>query len=578
MVSKTLFLKRQGLNHFSKIRNQAVIACFNLTFFCTLFLLISCGKPSQPTENQKVFSINLSAGLSSLDPAFARDQANQWMVEQLFTGLITLDSALKPIPALATSWEISDSGRIYRFNLRKDVFFHDNPCFSEGKGKKCTAKDIVYSFTRICNQNLASPAFWIFNGKVQGATEFHEGKAESVSGFLVENDSTVVIKLNSPFPPFLLQLGMQYCGIVPKEAIEYYGEKFSEHPVGTGPFTFGFWYPGEILALRRNPKYFETENGRQLPFLEGIKVRFIASPLSAYVEFKRGNIDFISRLDPSFKEEVFDRKGNVLPSFSKEYKVVSYPQLNTEYLGILLDSTKELAMESPLSNSKVRQAFSSAIDRKKMVKYLLGGMGKAANAGMVPPGLPSYDEQKVKGYVYNPIKAAQLLSEAGYPKGINLPELTLYSSPVYQPVMEFIQKEVSSVGFKVKIDNGEGAALRRRIGAGELNLWRASWIADYPDPENYLALFYSKNKAPDGPNTTRFSSKQFDELYEKAMLITDFKERNEVYKQLDQMVMDEMPVIPLYYDRVVRLMRKNVSGLESNALNMLVLKKVKKSE
>ena len=535
-------------------------------FFIFLFIIISCKKEGTDHNRKRVFYYNEASGITSLDPAFARDQANIWAVNQIFNGLVQLDSALIIRPSIAQSWKISADGTEYEFLLRNDVYFHDHPVFEGGTGRKVTAHDFVYSFQRIIDPLLASPGAWVFN-YVDTSMQ---------RGFYAVSDSVFKIRLKSSFPPFLSLLANQYCSVVPREAIEFYNKDFRINPVGTGPFKFVLWKTGVQLILHKNQNYFEVENGEQLPYLDAVSISFISDKQSAFLEFLKGNLDFISGIDASYKDDLLTRKGNLRPKYAEQVKIITQPYLNTEYIGILVDENLELVNNSPLSNVKVRQALSYGFDKDKMIKYLRNNIGTPGNSGFVPKGLPSFDAEKVKGYYYNPALARQLLSEAGYPNGNGLPEITLSTTSSYADISEYIQSQLNDLGIKIKIEVNQAATHREMVAKSKLNLFRGSWIADYPDAENYLALFYSPNHTPQGPNYTRFTNKKFDALYEQAMNEINDSLRFELYREMDNLIMSEAPVIVLYYDQVIRLTHKNISGLGSNALNLLNIKTVRK--
>jgi len=531
-------------------------------------MLESCTRKPGTGTGKTVFRYNESAGITSLDPAFARNQANIWAVNQLFNGLVQLDDSLKPVPCIAKRWDISTDGFTYTFYLRKDVKFHDSEVFPDGKGRLVTASDFVYSFNRIVDPKLASPGAWIF-GQVQ--------KTRNSYSFEATNDSTFSVKLSSPFPPFLGLLCMQYCSVVPHEAIEKYGGDFRQHPVGTGPFFFRLWKEGVKLVLLRNRNYFETESGRRLPYLDAVAITFIVDKQSAFLEFVKGSLDFMSGIDASYKDEMLTHSGELNPKYSHRISLIKHPYLNTEYLGILYDSTLAVLKHSPLRRKAVRQAMNYSFDRVKMMRYLRNNIGLPGTAGFVPAGLPWYDQKKVSGYIYNPEKARELLSKAGFPNGRGLPPITLTTNASYVDLCKYLQSQMNEVGFDIRIDVTPPATLREMIAQSKVAFFRASWLADYSDAENYLSLFYTPNFCPGGPNYTHYSNPEFDRLYRQAIKEVNDSARAQHYMQMDNLIMEDAPVIILFYDQVLRFTGKDITGLGCNALNLLNLKKVKKA-
>jgi len=537
-----------------------------LPFLLLICVLAACGKKNS-REGKTVFRYNELKGISSLDPAFARTMANIWAVNQLFNGLVQMNQALKVVPCIAKSWEISEDGKLYTFYLRDDVFFQDDELFPGGKGRRVVASDFVYSLNRIVDDRVLSPGKWIFN-----SIDF-----DNHGGFFAQDDSTFQVYLKKTFPPFLGMLTMQYCSVVPKEIVEHYGKDFRSHPVGTGPFQFKFWYEGVKLVFHKNPHYFERdENGNRLPYLDAVGITFIDDPQSAFLEFIKGNLDMLSGLEGSYKDALITKNGHLQPKFEKDIELISQAFLNTEYLGFLVNDSLDLVKHSPLRFKKVRQALNYGIDRGKMIKYIRNNIGAPGVNGFVPDGLPSFDAQKVIGYDYNPDMARGLLIKAGFPGGKSLPQIVLYTTSQYLDLCEYIQHQLSEIGVNIRVEVNPSQTHGEMVANSEVMFFRKSWIADYPDAENYLSLFYSKNFTPNGPNYTQFSNKHYDDLYEKALTITNDSLRYELYREMDRILIEEAPFIVLYYDRVVRFVHKDISGLEANAMNLLTLKRVRK--
>jgi len=541
---------------------------YNLGILLLLAVLfIACNQPAT-TGKAKVFRYNESKGISSLDPAFAKNQTNIWPVSQLFCGLVQFDDSLHIKPCVAKSWQILEGGKLYRFTLRHDVYFHEDTVFQQGKGRLVTASDVVYSFNRILNPKTASPGMWIFS-QVDTA---HIGFTK---GFRAVSDTVVEIALREPFPAFLGILSMPYCFLVPHEAVDTYGDNFRRHPIGCGPFCFKYWKEGEKLILSKNQHFFESDNnGIHLPYIDGIAISFVSDKQSEFLEFMKGNIDFISGVNPGFKDELITRAGNLNPKYKGKIKMSTMPYLNTEYLGFLCDTSLELVKKSPLCKKEIRQAINYGFDREKMLLYLRNNLGYAATAGFVPNGLPSFSAKNINGYNYNPEKARQLLAQAGYPNGKGLEPITLMTTADYVDLCEYIQHELSNIGITLKIEISTGASFREMVANSKLVFFRGSWIADYPDAENYLSLFLSKNFSPSGPNYFHFANKNYDALYLKSQQTLNENSRFLLYQQMDQLIMEEAAIVPLYYDKVVRFSNINIKGFAINPLNSLILKNI----
>lgn len=518
---------------------------------------------SHSKSNKKVFRYNESTGIATLDPAFAKNQSIIWAVHQLFNTLIETDDHLNMVPSLAKNWDITADRLTYKFHLRNDVFFHDNEAFVEGKGRRLTAYDVEYSFKRILDKSTASSGAWIFNGRV-----------DSLNGFKALDDSTFQLKLIKPFNPILGLLSMQYCSVVPLEVVKKYGKDFRNHPCGTGPFQFKIWEEGQALIMTKNQNYFEKDiYGIRLPYLDAIKVSFYDNKATEFLLFQQGQLDFQNDIDASFKDEVLNKKGELKKEWTNKIILSKHPYLNTEYLGMLVDQSNDLVKSSPLRFKEVRKAINYAFDRKKMMLYLRNSVGIPAESGFVPAGLPSFDSTVVKGYSYDLQKAGELLKEAGFSNRKDMPSIKLLTIPIYADLGSFIAKELEEIGLKVQVEVIQKSLLLEQTAKSQALFFRGSWIADYPDAENYLSVFYSKNPAP--PNYTRYKNPAFDILYEQSLIEKNDSVKIKLYQQMDKMIVEDAPVIPLWYDEVIRLVNPRVENFTANGLNLLELRRVK---
>ncbi len=516
-------------------------------FFIFGFFLTACGN-KYSNDNLSIFKYNESSGIHTLDPAFAKDQATIWATNQLFNGLVQLDNALNINPSIAKKWSISNDALSYTFTLRDDVFFHNDELFENGKGRKVVSQDFEYSFSRLLDKGLAAPGAWVL---------------ANVESFSALNDTIFSVKLRKPFPAFLSLLSMQYCSVLPKEIVE--GGNFNRHPIGTGPFKFQLWEDGVKLILRKNPNYFEQDLGGQLPYLDAVAITFIKDKQAAFLQFLQGKLDFISGIHASYKDEILTNTGELQHKYKSRVVLQSQPYLNTEYLGFL--------MENPLP-LEIRQAINHGFDRVKMLKYLRNNIGTPAINGFIPMGLPSFS-QEVKGYDYNPEKSKELIANSSFDSDT---EIVLSTTSSYLDLCEYIQNQLQDIGLKVRVEVNPPSTHRQMVATSKLSFFRGSWIADYPDAENYLSLFYSNNFCPNGPNYTHFNNITYDKLYEQALSEINDSLRAKLYQKMDSIIVDNAVIVPLYYDRVLRFTNNKISGFNSNAMNLLDLKRVKKVE
>ncbi|SFZ92513.1 peptide/nickel transport system substrate-binding protein [Flaviramulus basaltis] len=527
-----------------------------LSISCITFLFFSCGSNSNSSKDHLVFRYNEYANINTLDPAFSRTLQDNSVSNQLFNGLVQLDSDLNILPCIAKNWTVSNDGTTYTFSLRDDVFFHKHKLFGKDSTRVVKANDFEYSLNRLRDDKIAAPGSWVLN---------------KVDDFKAINDTLFEIKLKQPFPAFIGLLTMKYCSVVPKEIVDYYGSEFRSNPIGTGPFKFKRWEENIKLVLRKNELYFEKDSlGNALPYLEAVALTFLPDKQSEFLQFIQGNLDFLNSLDTSYKDELLTADGQLRDTYTKNVNMIRGPYLNTEYLGFYLDS------ETPeIKSELIRKAINYGFDRKKMIIYLRNGIGNPANGGFIPIGLPGYNESI--GFSYQPEKSKQLIEQFKEESGITNPEITLVTTSNYLSFCEFIQRELEKNGLIINVDVMPEASLRSARSNGKVDMFRSSWIADYLDAENYLSIFYSKNFAPNGSNYFHYKSAQFDSLYNKAFTVTNIDERKHLYTTMDSLAMQKALMVPLFYDEVIRFTRKNVTGLGINPINLLDLKYIRKN-
>lgn len=504
-------------------------------------VLIACNSSTQGEEYVS-FQLNCSSGIKSLDPAFANSQDAIWMCDQLFDGLVKLDTNLKVTPAIAKRWEVLDSGKLYVFILRNNVHFQAIKG-QHLQNNLVKASDFVYSFNRVINPQTASSGAWVFNNLV-----------DSLKPFLAPNDSTLEIRLLRPFPPFLSLLTTAYASVVPKEVAEL--PDFGSKPVGTGPFQFRFWEENTKLVLERNSGYF---NKQEIPNLHFLEVHFIQNKQSAFLEFLQGNLHMYSGLESSFKDKLLNSQGAIKEKYQDRFYAVKTPFLNTEYIAFNMDSTHKLDLA-------FRKAVNYAIHKKEMVAFLRNNLGQPAWKGFVPEGLPI--GYRPEHYRFDPKKAKALLAQSSY--SLNPFTLQIHTVPEYVDLTVFIQNQLEKVGISSSIEVMPPSLLNSQKKTGDLMCFRSSWIADYPDAESYLSCLISKNVAPMGPNYTRYQNPLFNQLYEKAVYANE-EERLLLYAEMDSLMAEDAPMLFLFYDQNIRFYHRSVSGMRHNALNQLIL-------
>ena len=538
----------QSLKFKSNPINRSVINRFLVVMHITL-LLISCKNDSQNNE-KKIIRFNSPTGITSLDPAFARTQENIRAVNQLFNGLLQLDDNLNIIPAIAKNYTISSDAKTYTFVIKKGILFHNDPVF-KSEQREVIAQDFVYSFNRIINPNTASDGAWIFNEIIDQQEPFY-----------APNDSTFEIHLKKPFTPLLSMLTMAYCYVVPMEAVEYYGKGFGKKPIGTGPFQFANWAEGIKLNLVKNKHYFESTLTHPIPKINAVSIYFVQSKQTELLEFTQGKLDLFTGLESSFKDEILTAEGTLMPKYTANFALKKSPFLNTEYLAFNLEDST-----SPVQDVNLRKAINHCINRTKMIRYLRNGIGKPANGGFCPIGLPSF--RPLKNQQYDVDLAQQYLVKSAIKQ---TKPLLLTTTADYLDLCILVQKNCADIGIDIKIDVVPSSLLKQQKSSGDLTFFRSSWIADYPDGENYMACFYSSNTAPNGPNYTRYNNLDFDTKYLQLLSETYPTKRQDLFAELQYKLEIDQPYALLFYDESIWIRTKKVQNVKINAMNHLDLR------
>jgi ABC-type transport system substrate-binding protein len=457
-------------------------------------------------------------------------------------------------PLLVESWSKNDSMNKYSFELKQHVYFHKDDCFN-GRKKKLTAYDVAYSYQRV----LASSSAWVLEN-IQVDT------VSQIPLILIEDSFRLTICLKKPSSTFPQMLAMPPCAIIPKEAVDFYGTRFRSHPVGTGPFVFHAWHENEKLIFHKNVDYHQPG----VPIIDGISISFLKDKQTALLEFIRGNFDFISGIDAAYKDELLMGDGSLNPKYAGKILLTKQPFLNTEYLGILLDSTSH----SPLQDLHIRKALNYGLDRTRLIKYIRNGVGIAGNHGIVPPVLYK-NKNTVKGYEFDKTRFNEEIKASAYKNVTNVPAFKLSADVAYTDLCTYLINQWNELGLHVELEILDRPTLKSEVAKGNLEFFRASWIADYPDPENYLSLFYGPLKSPAGPNYTHYSSSMYNSLYALASVQSNDSTRMEMFKQMETEMMEASPVIILFYDQAVRFTNKRVKNLSPHPMNYLDLRKVK---
>ena len=517
-------------------------------------------------DTGRVFRYNESANLTSLDPAFARTLEPMWVVDQLYDGLVELDAQLRVQPLIARSFYSEGEGTKWVFVLRDDVQFSPHPNVPGlAEGRRVVAEDVVFSLNRLRDPAVASSGRWILDAL---------DTAAAGGGLVARGLDTVEFKLRQPYPPFLGLLATPYANVVAPEAVAHFGDEFRRNPVGSGPFQLAWWLEDVACVLHRNPLYWEQdESGAALPYLDAVHIEFMADMGAECAGLLQGKYDFMSGLHAAYMEELLDDSGQLRAVHAGAIRMETTPFLKTDYIGFFVEEQDRGWL--PWQDQAVRQALSIAVDRAGIARTLRRG-AVVPTGDFVPPALMG--KSQPRPVAFNPERARVLLDSVAVVHPKPWPELALTTTSDYTDLCAALQYQWQAVGVDVVVDVVAPATSRERVANGKATAFRKSWLADYPDAENFLALFLAKNHAPSGPNYTHFADAEFEMRFDQAMRQPNDTIRMKQYAEMNAVITTSLPLIPLFHDQVTHFIRNEVEGWEINSVNRLDLRRVRKTQ
>lgn len=532
--------------------------------------LFSCTskKSSDPANTVHLAS---NAKIKGLDPIYTDDLYSGIESSYAYEGLLQYHYLKRPyslIPNLAESMpEISKDGKTYTFKLKKGVLFHDDPSFKEtqGKGREMTADDVVYSWKRLADPRNVSPGWWIFDGRIVGLNEWRDEAAKNgaadypkpVEGLKALDRYTLQVKLIKPNAQFLYMVAMPFSAVVPREAVEEYGKEFINHAVGTGPYRLTEYAPNSKIIWDKNPTYrkelYPSEGepgdkaaglledaGQPLPRNDRIVTQIFEESQPMWLTFMSGRLEATAIPKDNFSQAIASGNGKELgPELkAKGLRLMTEPMLDITHISF--------NMADPLlgKNKYLRQALSLAYDDVKYIELFYNGRAISAQ-GPIPPGVLGYDPGMKNPYrQHNVAKAKELLAKAGYPNGKGLPPLEFLNlaDSTSRQSAEYASKMFGQIGVHLKVVSSSWPEFQSKLKSKQGQLWGYAWSGDYPDAENFLQLFYSKNASP-GPNDANYSNPEFDRLYEKSITLTNGAARTAIYKQMAAILVEDCPWI-----------------------------------
>jgi oligopeptide transport system substrate-binding protein len=499
---------------------------------CALVALpfvIKCQPVETPTPTHEKGVLNLwDTGPMTLDPAISSEMTSHPYVMQIFSGLVRLGDNSKPVPDIAESWQRSDDGKTYTFYLCKGVKFHD--------GKEVTAQDFKYSWERACHPETNSQTAATYLGDIIGAKEVLEGKATEISGVEVIDDYTLKVSIDAPKAYFLAKLTYPTAFVVDQANVES-GKDWWHKPNGTGPFKLKEWKSDELVLESNELYYGHPATVKRVAFhlLAGI-------PMAMY---EMDEID-VAQVDENYVDTATDKNG----PFYKELAI--FPELSLFYIGFN-------TQKPPFDDVNIRQAFCHAVNKERIIKLTLKGMMTKAD-GILPPNLPGYNGN-LEGLSYDVAKAKSLIASSKYGSAANLPPVTLITSGWGGNIPEYlgaiIQDWQQNLGVEVTVRQLEPEIFNYHLKEEADEMFVTGWIADYPDPQNFLDILFHTGAEY---NTGNYSNLQVDTLLDQAGIEKDETARFNLYQQAEQILVDKAACLPLGFGRTYLLIKPYVKN------------------
>ncbi len=557
---------------------------FLFLFFSLSLILSSCGDDSTDTNDLKAvggkiyggeFSFMSPEKIESLLPISVSDIYSNRILSQIYEPLLRIDlKSMQVTPALAESFKVSGDAKVFTFKLRSGILFHDDDCFSNNKERELTAEDVKFSLDLACSGHEKNEISYLLVDKITGAEEYNKISENSlpeggVKGIKVIDPHTVQITLDEPFVGFDKILTHNSLGIISKKAYLKYGDDLKTHPVGTGAFTLAEMNADKI-SLNRNGSYWKKDEfGNQLPFIDKVVMTYSKDKRSELTAFNDRKIDIVLEIPVEEIQHVFGTLEDAQNGKTVKHKVETETSMKMTYMAFACESEE-------FKDEKVRKAFNLAVDRQEIIDLYLEGEGYAADHGFVPP-MDNYPYKQVKGHEFNPELAQSLLAQAGYKSGADFPKLEIYvntkeGSAIYKMMNGVVDNIKKNLGVDLKIRLCTIQERNEAIKKGTAKLWRGGWIADYPDAENFLTLFYGKNISDNEMsvvNDFKFRNDNFDANFEKALKELNKEKRNNLLTQCDQITIDHSAVLPILTDDFIVMVNVRVRDFKTNAIQAL---------
>lgn len=552
--------------------DRKVFKYINVVLICILF---SCGQNegnSIQIGDGGVFKYCETNRINTLHPPLVSDQSSKRIASQVFESLVKLNTEdLEVKPSIAKKFTFNPDNFTYTFFLKKGVFFHNNPCFTNGKGREVKADDVIFTFKQLCTKQLINSSYYnVLKGVVRGATKYFKGEADDIEGVRKIDDYTIEIQLNKPNSSFLKKLAGINFSIIAKEAINKYGLK---NDVGTGPFIpQPFDNYNDQFILTKNPNYHQLDkDGHRLPYLDSIIVVFDLGIKQQMNEVVEGRHSAALNLPVKAVKRVLAKHNNL---FDSVLTMQNSALLSTCYIEMNLNSEK-------LKNKSFRKALSYAINKAIITQMVFGETrGKVGDIGITHPSITEYRTGRVKGYSFNLDSAKKMMAEANLPNGISL-ELEIgendYKAQSVADEILLQLEQTIGVQLKINIVPERYKLEKSRYARGDLAI--SSIVSEYESPEGFLNMFYGKGipstiDIPSYPNTTRFKNRAFDKMMDRGRKSVDNENAYRSFASAEKLLMEEAPIIVLWYEEANRLVNSKLKNFPLNKLQHLDLSEV----
>jgi len=553
---------RNAITLFSRMFSALNLAPLYISALATVLLISSIVPSDCQGQSEVVLRLPMSTtGPNSLDPVRGSSKYDNVASGYVYETLLEYEYLIRPYqlkPCLLESMpEVSEDGLTFTFKLRDDIYFHDDPCFENGKGRKVVPEDVFYSLKRMADKSNNSKSWWLMQDTIKGFDDYKKEQNEAdefdydapVSGMVKLSDRDFKIVLNQPFIRFQYTLAMFQTSILPREAVDFYGKKLSRHPVGTGPFLLEKWETGQQMIFVRNPTYRDVrypadpgmnEDGTP-PYMDYEKDK----ALGLYEKFLNQELDYTGLAAENLSQAFIKRKRTLRPAFvEKGIRVVPVSSLDMIYNGFNMEDEDY----GGYSDEKkwVRQAISLAVDLDEVNEAFYQGFNLIYD-GPIPNGLDGHPEGHAAPTNYrgpNLQRARQLLEKAGHPNGEGLKKLVYYTSQNPQSIeMAYMTaRNLKKIGIKMQVNAVDFSELSEKLREKGAPFFGLAWGSDYPDAENNLQLFYGPFKSPMS-NNFNYDRPEYNKLYEEIRVMPSSPERTAKYERMRDMIIEDCPIV-----------------------------------